>query len=362
MSPTVEVEMRPPEVFVRELSPEEGNRLKSISRRARYQSKRQRAMIVLASATGMPAPQIAEVVRSDPSHVRRVIHEFNERGFDSLDPDYRGGRPRKTTPAERDRVVSIARARPDSQGVALTRWSLAKLRDHLADGGIDVSAETLRRILNEAGLSHQRTRSWKWSPDPDFAAKAERVLSLYREPLADGPVVCFDEMGPIQLITHQGAGWAPVGLPERHRASFKRPHGVRYLYGAYDVHDDRLIARLRPRKGELEMVRFLQTIRMRYDPRLRIYLVQDNLSCHWTPKVREWASLSNVELVPLPTYASYLNRIEAHFWAISEFVVNNADYDSWEQFGLAMARHISYRNGPHRNRRLADLERRKRVA
>jgi hypothetical protein len=41
--------------------------------------------------------------------------------------------------------------------------------------------------------------------------------------------------------------------------------------------------------------------------------------------------------VPPPTYASHLNRIEAHLWAISEFVANNADYDSWEQFGLAMA-------------------------
>jgi hypothetical protein len=48
---------------VRELSPGEGARLKSISKRAKYQSKRQRAMIVLASSTGMPAPQIAAVVR-----------------------------------------------------------------------------------------------------------------------------------------------------------------------------------------------------------------------------------------------------------------------------------------------------------
>ena len=32
--------MRPPEVFVREISPEEGARLKSISRKAKYQSKR----------------------------------------------------------------------------------------------------------------------------------------------------------------------------------------------------------------------------------------------------------------------------------------------------------------------------------
>jgi hypothetical protein len=68
--------MRPPEVFVRELSPEEGARLKAISRRAKYQSKRQRAMILLASSTGMSAPQIAGLVRTDESHVRRVIHAF----------------------------------------------------------------------------------------------------------------------------------------------------------------------------------------------------------------------------------------------------------------------------------------------
>jgi hypothetical protein len=78
--------------------------------------------------------------------------------------------------------------------------------------------------------------------------------------------------------------------------------------------------------------------------------------------VRDWAERSNVELVPTPTYASYLNRIECHFWAIQEFVGKNADYESWDQFALAMARHISYRNGPHRNRRLDELERRRRVA
>ena len=123
--------MRPLEVFVRELSWEEGARLKEVSKRAKYQSKRQRAMILLASSTGMGAPQIAGLVRSDESHVRKVIHAFNEEGFGSLDPDYRGGRPRKTTPEQRERIVAVARTRPDHQGVPLTRWSLAKLRAHL---------------------------------------------------------------------------------------------------------------------------------------------------------------------------------------------------------------------------------------
>ncbi len=328
--------MRPPEVFVRELSPDEGLRLRDISRKAKYQSKRQRAMILLASSTGMPAPQIADLVRSDESHVRKVIHAFNEEGFGSLDPDYRG--------------------------VPLTRWSLPKLRAHLAAIGIDLSEEALRQTLIAAGLSHQRTRSWKWSPDPDFQSKAERVLSLYRAKPEDSVVVCFDEMGPVQLIPHHGSGWAPARRPERLRATYSKKMGVRYLFGAYDVHADRLHGRLRTHKNSVEVLAFYRQIRMRYDPRLRIYLIADNLSTHKTPAIREWASKANVELVFTPTYASFLNRIECHFWATGEFVVKNADYPDWDTLARAMANHITYRNGPHRDQRLIKAEQRLLIA
>src|SRR4051794_14756354 len=277
--------MRPPEVFVRELLPEEGLRLKSISKRTKYQSKRQRAIILLASSTGMSAPQIAAMARTDESHVRKVIHAFNERGFVSLDPDYRGGRPSKPTPEQRDGIVSVARARPDTQGVALARWSLAKLADHLAGLGIVLCEEALRQTLRTAGLSHQRTRSWKWSPDLDFAEKAERVLSLYRTRPEDGVVVCFDEMGPIGLVAHHGAGWATEKRPERIRATYSKRHGVRYHFGAYDVHTDRLHGRLRTHKNAGEVLAFSQHIRMRYSPELRIYLIADNLSTHKTPAI-----------------------------------------------------------------------------
>jgi hypothetical protein len=61
---------------------------------------------------------------------------------------------------------------------------------------------------------------------------------------------------------------------------------------------------------------------------------------------------ANTELVFTPTYASFLNRIECHFWGIGEFVINNADYPSWDALAKAMADHIRYRNGPHRDQRL----------
>ena len=162
--------------------------------------------------------------------------------------------------------MAVARARPDTQGVALTRWSIDKLTRHLAEQHIALlSPTTLRALLDESGLSFQRTKSWKWSP-ADFKAKAERVLGLYRDPPTDRPVVCFDEMGPIQLIPHQGAGWAPVGQPERLRATYNRRGGTCYLFGAYDVHADHLMGRLRAHKSARDVQGFLQTIRMRYRP------------------------------------------------------------------------------------------------
>ena len=150
--------------------------------------------------------------------------------------------------------------------MALTRWSLAKLADHLAGLGIVLCEEALRQALRAAGLSHQRTRSWKWSPDPDFAEKAERVLSLYRAKPDDGVVVCFDEMGPIPLIPHHGSGWAASKRPEP-AATYSKRDGVRYLFGAYDVHADRLHGRLRAHKNSGEVLAFYKQIRIRYDPK-----------------------------------------------------------------------------------------------
>src|SRR3954453_23520639 len=187
---------------------------------------------------------------TDESHVRKVIHDFNERGMASLDPDYRGGRPRRTTDEQGKRIVAVAGARPDRQGAALTRWSLPRLADHLAEQRIvEISAAHLSRVLADAGLSFQRTRTPKARPDPHYETETARVLELRAAAPPDGgAVIAFDQMGPISLRPMAGAGWAPRGSPERQRATYHRRHGVRYVMGAYDVHQDRLRVRLRPRR------------------------------------------------------------------------------------------------------------------
>jgi transposase len=345
--------MRPPEVFVRDLAPAEGQRLKRLSRQSKVASTRQRAVILLASNTLMSAPEIARMLLTDESYVRKVIHDFNQHGFDSLRPRLGGGRPRRISTDHEARIVAVAGARPDSLGVPFTRWSLAKLSRYLRGQHVEVSPAQLGRILARNGISLQRTRSWKQSPDPDYEAKAARILALYREQPENGVVISFDEKGPESLCPRHGRGWARRGRPERHRATFNRRHGIRYLVGALDVHADHLRIRPRPRRNGRSTLTFMQQIRLAYPKQIRIYWIQDGLSSHWTPAIRTWAADNNFELVPTPTYASFLNRIESTFGSIDEFVCKNADYLDWDAFNHALAEHVRHRNDP------AERERRK---
>src|SRR3954454_17448452 len=144
--------VRPSEVFVRPLAHEKAVALKRRAKQAKHFATRERAAILLASNVGTAVPQIAAMWMTDESHVRKVIHEFNQRGMASLDPDYRGGRPRRIMCEQRRQAVAVAGARPDSQGVALTRWSLPRLADHLAESGVvEISPAHLSRVLAEAG-------------------------------------------------------------------------------------------------------------------------------------------------------------------------------------------------------------------
>jgi hypothetical protein len=88
----------------------------------------------------------------------------------------------------------------------------------------------------------------------------------------------------------------------------------------------------------------------------------DNLSAHWTPDIRRWAVNNNVGLLPTPTNASHLNRIECHFWAYVEFVINGSDYPDWTTFSKATQADIRRRNRDRHDPRIIELENRRKVA
>ena len=146
-------------VRVRELTNDEGNRLLRIVRRDSGSVVTwRRAQIVLLSAQGMEAPQIAQITFTSADRVRDVIHNFNADGFDSLRPRYAGGRPPKFDAEDRASIKQIALARPTDHGLPFSTWSLSKLADYLVTKGVvdDISHEGLRKLLRDEGVSFSK--------------------------------------------------------------------------------------------------------------------------------------------------------------------------------------------------------------
>ncbi|WP_234047984.1 helix-turn-helix domain-containing protein [Streptomyces liliifuscus] len=103
---------RRPGVFVRPVSMEEGRKLQRIGRTGKDPVKLRRAIVVLMSAQGRTVKDITTLMQVSEDYVRDVIHAFNERGFDALDPKWSGGRPRTISDEVREHICLIARTSP----------------------------------------------------------------------------------------------------------------------------------------------------------------------------------------------------------------------------------------------------------
>jgi transposase len=105
-----------------------------------------------------------------------------------------------------------------------------------------------------------------------------------------------------------------------------------------------------PRKGADNVIAMLRLVRSRY-PGQRIWWVQENLSSHWTPEVRATARQLGITLVPTPTYASWLNRMECQFGAMVKAVFAGSDYRTHDEIRAATSAWLRRRNAEARRER-----------
>jgi transposase len=114
---------RRPSVFVRTLSMDEGRRLARITRTAKDPVRLRRAIVVMMSGQGQAVGDITSLLQVSDDYVHDVIHAFNERGFDALNPKWSGGRPRRIGEQRRERICLITRTSPAEWGItAFSTW------------------------------------------------------------------------------------------------------------------------------------------------------------------------------------------------------------------------------------------------
>lgn len=172
--------------------------------------------------------------------------------------------------------MATATTRPTKLGRPFTRWSIRKLAAYLRKvhgRTIRIGREALRCLLARRGITFQRTKTWKESPDPERDAKLDRIEEvLDRFP---DRVFAFDEFGPLGIRPTAGSGRAEQGRPERHPATYRRTHGVRYFHGCHSVGDDRLWGVNRPSKGADNTLAALKSIRAARPDGAPIYVILD---------------------------------------------------------------------------------------
>jgi transposase len=371
---------------VREIDDDEGQRLVRIVRRGSGSVVTwRRAQMVLLSAQGMDAAAIAKVAFTSEDRVRDVIRNFNADGFSSLYPRYKGGRPPKFTLGQRREIKKIAKAKPSEYDLPFSTWSLAKLADFLVAEGVvdDISHEGLRVLLRAEGVTFQRLKTWKASTDPRYQEKKARIEQLYaiadrQAPPQDGDpevIFCVDEFGPLNLQPRPGRQWAAVSgkskepgrAPRpRMRATYHRTEGVRHLFAAYELGEDKLFGHVKPRKTRARFLEFCRYLRSLYPAATRIAIVCDNFSPHLSTardaRVGDWAKANNTEIAYTPTNSSWLNRIEAQFTALRYFALDGTDHASHKEQASMIRRYIIWRNNHAYDERLRRIVDRANVA
>ncbi len=203
-----------------------------------------------------------------------------------------------------------------------------------------ISGSSVWRWLNEDAIKPWQYRSWIFPRDPNFEAKAARVLDLYHgswqgRALGDDEfVLCADEKTRIQVRarTHPGVPPGP-GKVRRVEHEYERRGYVNYLV-AWDVHRAKLFGRCEARTGIASFDRLVSDVMEQepYRSAKRVFWVVDNGSSHRGQAAvnRLQTKWPNLVLVHLPVHASWLNQVEIYFSVLQRKVLSPNENTSAE--------------------------------
>jgi transposase len=308
---------RPPKVT---LLNEEREALEAMSR-ARSLPAREvmRARIVLKSAQGLSAPQIATQLECDVNSVRQWRSRFLARRLEGLAERPRSGRPAQFVGEREAQVLAQTLEAP----AHASHWSTRRLGKQAG-----VSKSTVHRIWRRYDLQPHREKTFKFSRDPLLVEKVVDVVGLYLNPPENALVLCVDEKTQIQAMERtQPLLPMQPGRPAARTHDYER-NGTTTLFAALDKATGEVLGRCAQRHRHQEFLTFLRLIDRTY-PHGEIHFVLDNYSTHTHDRVKRWFE-RHPRFVShfTPTGASWLNLAECWFSILTRQRVRRGSFTS----------------------------------
>lgn len=239
-------------------------------------------------------------------------------------------------------VKAVACELPSQHHRPLARWSSAELAQYARDTGLvaTISGSTVWRWLHEDAIRPWQHRCWIFPRDPQFPAKAGRMLDLYArlwegQPLEEDEfVLSADEKTSVQARAriHPLEPTKP-GTAMKVEHEYKRRGTWAYL-AAWDVHHAKVFGRCESRSGIVSSDRLVEQVMTQapYNKARRVFWIVDNGSSHRGPPsvARLQGKYPNLALVHGPVHASWLNQIEIYFSIVQRKVLTPNDFSSLE--------------------------------
>lgn len=321
------------------ISPPERRELDRLarSRKARAEDMR-RARVVLDLAKGLSLRQVSRNLDCSINTVRLWRQRFSDERLGGLYSRHEGRQPEAGSEQLEARIINwtLHRKPPDGS----THWSTRRLANELGTTHMRVA-----RVWAKAGLQPHRLRRYKVSNDPDFEAKAAKIIGLYLKPPAHAVVFCVDEKTAIQALDRLD----PVlplspGRAECHGFEYFR-HGTLSLYAALDTRSGGVVGKTAARHTSAEFVAFLADLVACQPKDRQIHIIADNLSAHKTERVEAFlAEHANVRMHYTPTYCSWLNQIEIWFSKIQRDLIARGIFTSKTDLARKIMKYIRHYN------------------
>jgi transposase len=317
----------------------------------------QRARIILLKADGNSIDIIADKIGIDRKSIILCIKKFKAGGADSALYDAPGrGRNPEITDDERAWVLNIACQRPYELGCPEEIWTYTRLTAYVNKNAekagytrlSTVSRSRIKNILDNAEIKPHKIRYYCEKRDPDFEAKMNNVLVVYKQielqfdeegqllPTKGAKIntISYDEKPGIQAIANTSPDRMPtIGNGFRQRDNEYVRLGTLSLLAGIDLLTGEAIPLLSETHKSSDFIEFLQMLDARYPQGEMIRLILDNHSAHKSKETCKYLATmpGRFEFVFTPTHGSWLNMIESFFSKITRQMLRGIRVSSKEE-------------------------------
>ena len=269
-----------------------------------------RIVMIVLSASGWSASEIADVLAYDPKTVRAWITRHQLEGLTGLPDRPRKGRPRKGSHRLGDRIhrlLMIPRA-----------WTTASLWRTL--GRPQISLSTLRRRIREQA---------RWSR-PRLIAKSDphrdQICADIRQRIAalpTGSAVLAEDETHLDLLPRIRATWMPTGI--RHRIPTPGSNLRRTLHGAINLTTGAFHHHVSVKNVSEVFCYFLQHLLDAYPDAPAIAVICDNGSTHHSKTTQKWLTEHpRLQLIEGARYSPQDNPVERIWATLKRNIANTA--------------------------------------